>query len=175
MLFPSFFSRFILFFRFCPRFIDGQILALIHKSLHILPHFLQIKVSITCILNSKPRLKTLPIPPSSPILGVLNIVGIWFHYSSFSIIICTLGTFSSSDLLVVVVQLSHVQLFATAAHQNPLSSTISQTLLKYISTESVILSNHPILCCSPLLLPSIFPSIRAFSDNLALCIRWPKY
>ena len=106
MLFPSFFSRFILFFRFCPRFIDGQILALIHKSLHILPHFLQIKVSITCILNSKPRLKTLPIPPSSPILGVLNIVGIWFHYSSFSIIICTLGTFSSSDLLVVVVQLS---------------------------------------------------------------------
>ena len=106
MLSPSFFSRFILFFCFCPRFIDGQILALIHKSLHILPHFLQIKVTITCILNSKPRLKTLPIPPSSPILCVLNIVGIRFHHSSFYIIIYTLGTFSSSDLLVVVVQLS---------------------------------------------------------------------
>ena len=67
-------------------------------------------------------------------------------------------------LIIVVVQsLSHVQFFATpwtAAHQAPLFSTISQSLLKFTSTESVLLSNHLILCC-PLLLPSIFPSIRA--------------
>ena len=51
---------------------------------------------------------------------------------------------------------------------------ISQSLLKVMSIELVILSNHLILCC-PLLLPSIFSSIRVFSNDLALCIRWPKY
>ena len=55
-----------------------------------------------------------------------------------------------------------------------LSFTISQNLLKLMSTESVIPSNHLILC-HPLLLPSIFPSIRVFSNELALFIRWPKY
>ena len=73
--------------------------------------------------------------------------------------------------------LSHVQLFATpwtAAHQASLSFTISQGLLKLMSIESVMPSNHLILC--PLLLPpSIFPSIRVFSSESALCIRWPKY
>ena len=59
-------------------------------------------------------------------------------------------------------------------HQAPLSSTISWSLHKFTSIESVMLSNHLILC-SPLLLPSIFPSIRIFSNELALCIRWPKY
>ena len=48
-------------------------------------------------------------------------------------------------------------------------------LLKLMSIESVMPSNHLILCCSLLLLSSIFPSIRAFSNDLALCIRWPKY
>ena len=57
----------------------------------------------------------------------------------------------------------------------PLSSTISQNLLKFISIESVMLSNHLILCHPLLLLPSIFPSIRVFSNKSALCIRWPKY
>ena len=56
-----------------------------------------------------------------------------------------------------------------------LSFTISQSLLKLISTESVMPSNHLILCHPLLLLPSIFPSIRVFSDESALCIRWPKY
>ena len=51
----------------------------------------------------------------------------------------------------------------------------SQSLLKFMSTESVMLSNHLILCCLLLLLPSIFPSIRVFSNQLALHIRWPKY
>ena len=62
-----------------------------------------------------------------------------------------------------------------AAGQAPLSSTISQSLLKFMSFELVMLSNHLILCC-PLLLPaSIFPSIKVFSNEPALCIRWPKY
>ena len=53
--------------------------------------------------------------------------------------------------------------------------TISQSLLKSMSIESVTASNHLIFCCPLLLLPSIFPSIRVFSKELALCIRWPKY
>ena len=79
---------------------------------------------------------------------------------------------------VVVQSLSHVWLFATlwtVAYQASLSFTISQSLLKFMSTELVILSNHLILCHSLLLLPSIFPSIRVFSNELALRIRWPKY
>ena len=62
-----------------------------------------------------------------------------------------------------------------AAHQAFLSSTISQSLLKLTSIESVISSNHLVLCRPLLLLPSVFPSIRVFSNESALCIRWPKY
>ena len=77
---------------------------------------------------------------------------------------------------VFVQSLSYVQLFATpwtAAHQASLSFTISQSLLKLMSIELVMPSNHLILC--PLLLPLIFPSIRVFSNESALCIRWTKY
>ena len=63
----------------------------------------------------------------------------------------------------------------TAAHQASLSITNSQSLLKLRSRESVTPSNHPILCHPLLLLPSIFPSIRVFSSESVLCIRWPKY
>ena len=63
----------------------------------------------------------------------------------------------------------------TAACQASLSLTISQSLLKLMSIESVMPSNHLILCCPLLLLPSIFPSSRVFSNELALRIRWPKY
>ena len=63
----------------------------------------------------------------------------------------------------------------TAACQASLSFTISWSLLKLMSIESVMPSNHLILCHPLLLLPSIFPSIRVFSKELALCIRWPKY
>ena len=62
----------------------------------------------------------------------------------------------------------------TAACQASLSFTVSQSLLKFMSTELVMPSNHLILC-RPLLRSSIFPSIRVFSNELALCIRWPKY
>ena len=80
--------------------------------------------------------------------------------------------------LVSVQLLSHVWLFATpwtAAYQASLSITNSQSLLKLMSVESVMLSNHLILCCPLLLLPSIFPSIRVFSNESVLRIRWSKY
>ena len=78
--------------------------------------------------------------------------------------------------IVVVQSLSHVQLFATPwteACQAPLSFTVSQSLLRFMSIESVMPSNHLILCC-PLLLPSVFPSIRVFSNESVLHTRWPK-
>ena len=74
--------------------------------------------------------------------------------------------------------LSHVRLFATpwtAARQASLSITSSQSLPKLMSIELVMPSNYVILCRPLLLLPSIFPSIRVFSNESALCIRWPKY
>ena len=77
-----------------------------------------------------------------------------------------------------VQSLSHVQLFATTwttARQASLSITNSRNLLKLMSIESVMPSNHLILCC-PFLLPhSIFPSITVFSNESVLCIRWLKY
>ena len=77
-----------------------------------------------------------------------------------------------------VQSLSRVQLFATpwtAARQASLSITNSRNLLKLMSIESVMPSNHLILCCPLLLPPSIFPSIRDFSNESVLPIRWPKY
>ena len=74
--------------------------------------------------------------------------------------------------------LSHVRPFATlwtAAHQASLSITSSQSLLKLKPIKSVMPSNHLILCRPLLLLPSIFPSIRVFSNESVLCNRWPKY
>ena len=63
----------------------------------------------------------------------------------------------------------------TAAHQASQSFTIYRSLLKLMFIESVMLSNNLILCHPLLLLPSILPSIRVFSSELALCIRWPRY
>ena len=83
------------------------------------------------------------------------------------------------SLVVAVVQLlNHAQLFATpwsSVCQASLSFTISVSLLKLMSIESVMPSDHLILCCPLLLLPSIFPCTRVFSSELTLCIRWPKY
>ena len=62
-----------------------------------------------------------------------------------------------------------------AAYQASLSLTIFQSLPKFMSVELVMPSNHLILCCALLLLPSIFPSIKVFSGESVLCIRWPKY
>ena len=77
-----------------------------------------------------------------------------------------------------VESVNRVRLFATpwtAAHQPFLSFTNSQSLLKLMSFETVMPSNHLILCRPLVLLPSVFPSIRVFSNESALCIRWPKY
>ena len=87
--------------------------------------------------------------------------------------------FNSILMMILSVQsLSRIQLFATPwteAHQASLSITSSRSLLKLMSIESVMPSNHLFLCCTLLLLPSIFPSIRVFSSELALRMRWPKY
>ena len=83
---------------------------------------------------------------------------------------------SFNSMIIVVQSLSHLQLFAatwTAACQASLSIAISWSLLKLMSIESVMPSNHLILC-HPLLLPSVFPSIEVFSNESALCIKRPK-
>ena len=83
-----------------------------------------------------------------------------------------------SFLRSLVQSLSCVQIFVTpwtAAHQASLSTTNSQSLLKLIPIESVMPSNHLILCHPLLLLPSIFASMRVFSSEWVICIRWPKY
>ena len=90
----------------------------------------------------------------------------------FIFVICSSIRWSS------VQSLSRVWIFETpwtAAHQASLSITNSQSPPKPMSIESVMPSNHLILCCPLLLLPSIPPSIRVFSNESALCIRWSKY
>ena len=81
-------------------------------------------------------------------------------------------------MLLLLSSLSRVQLFVapwTAARQASLSFTISQSLLKLMSIESVMPSNHLILCHPLFLLPSIFSTLRIFSNELALHMSWPKY
>ena len=115
-----------------------------------------------------------------------NTIGLQTRTSGFRLWFCHLmamwpwaSHFPSPDLNFSSVQsLSRVRLFVTpwtAAHQASLSITNSQSLPKPMSIESVMPSNHLILCCPLLLLPSIFPSIRIFSNESALRIQWPKY
>ena len=85
--------------------------------------------------------------------------------------------FTAGKKHIAVQSRSHVQLFATpwtAAHQASLSFTISQSLLKFMSTELVMLPNHVILSCPLLLLPSFFPSIKVFSNESALSVMSPE-
>ena len=84
----------------------------------------------------------------------------------------------SDEIVVIVQSLSHVWVLVTpwtAACQDSLSFTISWNLLGFMSLELMMPSNHLILCCPLLLLHSIFPSIRVFSNDSALRIMWPKY
>ena len=102
-------------------------------------------------------------------LFALNLVFIFI--GSISLVI-------SKKRISVVQSLSHMWLFATpwtAIHQASLSSTISWSLLKFMSIELVMLSNHLILCHCLLLLSSVFLSFRVFSNESSLCIRQPKY
>ena len=89
-----------------------------------------------------------------------------------------LSVFRTLILYILVQLLSYFWLFVTpwtAAHQASLSFNISCGWLKVMSFESEVPSNHLIHCCPLLLLPSIFPIIRVFSNDSVLCIRWPKY
>ena len=113
----------------------------------------------------------------------LGVHSVWDHKDSDMTEWLTLSLFqcknnSFSFEFSSVQSLSHVRLFATpwtAVCLISLSFTITQSLLKLMSIESVMPSNHPILCHPRFLLPSIFASIKVFSNVLALCIRWPKY
>ena len=99
-------------------------------------------------------------------------INCYLHIMEISLLLHGRFSFSSVKLL------SLVQLFPTpwiAEHQATLSSTNSQSLLKLMSIELVMPSNHLILCCPLLLQPSIFPSIKDFSSEWVLCIRWSKY
>ena len=108
--------------------------------------------------------------------------GLFFFFSKASLNFCFLFWKTQDNdnqfVAVVVVQsLSRVWLFVTSwtvSHQASLSFTIFRSLLKLMSTEFVMPPNHLVLCRPLLLLPSIFPSIRVFSNESALRIRWPK-
>ena len=91
---------------------------------------------------------------------------------------CSAEDYYLFTIVAVIQLLSHVWLFMTpwmVARQAPLSFTISWSLLKLMSNVAVMPYNHLILCCLPLLLPSIFPSTKVFSNDLAAHIKWPKY
>ena len=108
-------------------------------------------------------------PPGSPIPGILQARTLEWAAISFS---------SAWKWKVKVKTLSHVQLFVTpwtAAHQASLSITNSRSLLKLMSIESVMPSNHFIFYRPLLLPPSVFPSIWVFSNESVLRIRWPKF
>ena len=93
----------------------------------------------------------------------------------------TLTTLISYWIGIIIFPTSHMRKLKfflssqTAAHQTSLSFTVSQSLLKLMSIESVMPSYHFVFCHPLLLLPSVFRNIRVFSNDLALCIRWPKY
>ena len=106
----------------------------------------------------------------------------FIRFQAQLLVLLSLKFLFSSDFGVyipfIVQQLSRVQLFMTpwtASHQASLSFIISWSLCKLMSIKSVMPSNHLILSCPLLLLPSIFSSISVFSNELAVCIRWPKY
>ena len=129
------------------------------------PHGLKHAVSLS-IINSQSLLKHMSIESVMPSNHLILCRSLLLMPSIFPSI-------SQS-----VQSLSRVELFAipwTTECQASLSITNSWSLPKLMSIESVMPSNHFILCCPLLLLPSIFPRIRVFSNELALCIRWPKY
>jgi len=118
-----------------------------------------------------------PNPPSTPSIRLSLLIFLSFRWRPFlQQKSQTLQT--QKGILGLVQLLSCVPLFGTpwtAAHQASLSFTNSWSLLKLMSIELVMPSNHLILCCPLLFLPSVFPSIRVFSSESVLHIRWPKY
>ena len=119
-----------------------------------------------------------PPPTSCVLLGCLTLISRRVPPFSCKTTRYTARSLTSSIQFSSVQSLSRVRLFArpwTAARQASLSITNSLSLLKLMSIELVMPSNYLILCRPLLLLPSIFPSIRVFSNESALCIKWPKY
>ena len=115
--------------------------------------------------------------PESGISPCVSCIGRWIFYHWATSEARVIFQFSSIQFTSLQL-LSHVWLLVipwAAACQASLSITISWSLLKFMSIESVMLSNHLVLCRPLLLLLSIFPSISVFSNESALCIRWPKY
>ena len=106
---------------------------------------------------------------------------LWAYFSTGVMRVLSSGIIkrrNGSSAVLIVQSLSRVRLFPTprtAARQVPLSSTVSQSLLKFMFIESVMLSSYLFLCHSLFLLPSIFPSIRVFSSQSPLCIMWPEH
>ena len=162
-----------------------------HHPLILCPHTLYLSFVALVTVNHCVHIYVtvffwcVPTPLSAGALkiGTISVLFTDVHHCQahvwYSISIHGLNTWMNSwvsrhallSILLVVQSLSHVQLSATpwtAAHQALLSFTISWSLLKFISIESVMPSSPLILCCSLLLLPSIFPSIRVFSNELAL-------
>ena len=118
----------------------------------------------------------LPVTPDIFLLPTLHSSPLWWKGHLFWVLV--LEDFVGLHQFSSVQSLSHVWLFVTpwtAAHQASLSIANSRSLLKLMSIELVMPSNHLLLCYPLLLLPSIFPSIRVFSNESVLCIRWPKY
>ena len=118
------------------------------------------------------------IHPRAPGLWILRIFNSLWSHNCDSFFKKTIFYLVLLFQLTSIQSLSPVQPFAiqwTAAHQASLSITNTWSLLKLMSIESVILSSHLFHSRPLLLLPSIFPSIRVFSNESVLCIRWPEY
>ena len=132
---------------------------LLHRSMQQLPAWMSGPLSC-------------PSPVPLLIFWYTDLISIVSSLKPFSVFSLSLNSFSSVQSLI------RVRLFATPwtpAHQASLSIINSQSLLKLMSIELVMPSNHLILCCTLLLLPSIFPIIGVFSNESVLHIRWPKY
>ena len=114
-------------------------------------------------------------------MNIFTIVCISVHVNSIPFVQVSFGFQSSMVFSIYILYIlccsvmSDSATLRTAAHQASLSFTVSRSLFKLMSIESMILSNYLILCHPLLLLPSMFPSIRVFSNKSALCIRYSKY
>ena len=140
------------------------------------PNLWDVKLTNKCCMYLRCTIRCFDICIHFEMITTIKLVNI--PIISYSYLYLFIFRGSTWDLFVAVQSLSHVWLFATpwtAACQASQSFTISQSLLKLLSIESVMPSNHLILCRPFLLLPSIFPSIRVFSNELDFHIRWPKY
>ena len=155
-------------------------LILCHPFLLLLSIFPSIRVfpKESALPIRWPKDWSFSISPPNEYSGLISFRMDWFDPAIQGTLKSLLQHHSSKASILWRSAFFMVQLFAvpwTAACQVSLAFTISRRLLKLISIESVMPSNYLILCHPFLLLPSIFPTIGVFSNELALCIRWPKY